>query len=215
MLACLKHTLDNLPIGLGRRQARLNPSKRLIVHAHHYDASNGKWNAQDRFASMPHLEEAKDRCSVWEVGAFERADDSRVLMGAYPNCKFHAYEPIPRFFEKLDKLWSGESRIVPHNYGLGGKDSYFLVDEASLKGQGTYIGDNANKQGSVRANIKTFDFAVSEAGGQFPSLLHLNCEGCEWTLLPEAIESGFIENVPMIQIGWHNYGEVDCNEEMA
>ena len=36
----------------------------------------------------------------------------------------------------------------------------------------------------------------------------MNCEGCEWEFLVDAKQHGFLDKVPVIQVGWHNYGDV-------
>ncbi len=50
---------------------------------------------------------------------------------------------------------------------------------------------------------------MKEAGSK-PTLLHMNCEGCEWDLLSQDLEreNSFVSDIPVIQIGFHNYGEV-------
>jgi hypothetical protein len=77
-----------------------------------------------------------------------------------------------------------------------------------------YIGDaissnNNNEEGTtVTAHIKSFANAVADAGGQTPTLLHINCEGCEWEMLPAAKRAGFLDTIEVIQFGTHNYGQV-------
>lgn len=61
---------------------------------------------------------------------------------------------------------------------------------------------------SVTAHIKSFATAVTDAGGQIPTLLHINCEGCEWDMLPAAKQAGFLDDIEVIQFGTHNYGTV-------
>jgi len=202
--SCLEEALMNLPIGKGR------------VWAHHWDARNPQWNQDIRFAEMPELASSQNTsCSVWEVGAHKRADDTRTLLGKYPKCEYHAYEPIPVFFATLSKHWKSTLNVHTHNYGLAKEDGGFKVTDSIIKGQSTYIGDSKESEGGegVTAVIKSFDYAVREAGAK-PTLLHMNCEGCEWTLLPGAVESGFIQDIPVIQIGFHNYGNVGLGKRV-
>ena len=227
--SCLEETLLNLPIGKGPYDKRKNlPDHQLMVWAHHWDARNkGKWNEKIRFEEMKELrnnsksKSDQTNCSVWEVGAHEKAADSRELMKTYPNCEYHAYEPIPAFFTVLSKNWEGTSNMHTHNYGLASEDGEFKVPSSVLDGQATYIGDgdssesNNDGDGFISAAIKSFDFAVKEAGSK-PTLLHMNCEGCEWDLLPQALEeeNGFISDIPVIQIGFHNYGQVGLGKRV-
>jgi len=211
--SCLEETLLNLPIGKGPNHKRKNlkDPNQLLVWAHHFDARNPQWNMNIRFNEMPELateDKEKYPCSVWEVGAHEKAEDTRVLLEKFPKCEYHAYEPIPTYFATLSKHWESTSNVHTHDYGLAKEDGLFKVQAAILKGQSTYIGDSkGGGENLVSAVIKSFDFAVKEAGGK-PTLLHMNCEGCEWDLLPGAVESGFIEDIAVIQIAFHNYGDV-------
>jgi FkbM family methyltransferase len=226
MLACLRSVLNNLPIGRGRYMMRkknhLKDTHSLVVFAHHYDAGTGKWNADIRLEDMPILEQQQKlgKCSVWEVGAYTTAGDSAILLKKYPGCQYHAYEPIPAYFNKLKSKWQNVARFTPHNYGIGPADSKFAVDREALKSQSTYIGDAQSSSehedvqnkttptNQVWAHVKSFEACVKEAGGHYPTLLHLNCEGCEWELIPYVAQSGIAAKIPILQIGTHNYGEV-------
>ena len=255
--SCLEETLLSLPIGKGAKNSRNHsPDHQLMVWAHHYDAGNwDKWNAEKMFKLEIKELKNSSRCHVWEVGAHTEAMESRELMKAYPECEYHAYEPIPDFFATLSKHWEGTANMHTHNYGLASEDGEIRVSSSVLKGQSTYIGDGdsaincgahyaskcagcpqghgeawcngqciwkegqcteseaANFTRIITANIKSFDFAVKEAGSK-PTLLHMNCEGCEWDLLPQALESGFISDIPVIQVGFHNYGQVGLGKRV-
>ena len=105
LLECYQDALRHLPIGRGRlpRTKRL---ERDLLFSHHYDAGNdNQWNANMRLEDpIPqHLLLDHKKCSVWEVGANTQAADSRALMEHYPQCQYHAYEPIPVFFERLPR----------------------------------------------------------------------------------------------------------------
>ena len=97
----------------------------------------------------------------------------------------------------------------------------FSVPKKGLQNQSTFLADftkaedGENKGGdsdqSITAFVKSFQYAIQDAGKK-PSLIHMNCEGCEWGLVPEAIESGFFEGIDVIQIGFHNYGKVGLGQ---
>ena len=117
--------------------------------------------------------------------------------------------------------------------GLSDTQVVFAVDDASLQGQATFLGDQAaaaaaavaaaaqnnnyniknnprEQQGQttqpMQAKLVSFETAVADAGGRKPTLLHMNCEGCEWDMLTQMAETGFLQGIPVLQIGWHNYG---------
>jgi FkbM family methyltransferase len=187
-----------------------------MVWTHHSEANTGKWNDEIRFEPLPFT----DKCSVWEIGANTEARDSQTLMESYPSCDYHAYEPIPSFFEKLQAHWEGRApNMHLHGYGLADKSSTISVDKTVINAQSTFIGGSAkvdsspadpqenNDASMIPIHIKSFQDAIQDAGGKKPSLLHMNCEGCEWDFLPQAVESGFIQGIDVIQVGTHNYDD--------
>ena len=219
-LQCIHHVLQNLPVGRGRKR-KYSGLDVLSVHAHHYDAGNKIWNADDRFLPLPLLENNNNNCSVWEVGAHTRALDTQTFLEKYPNCMYHPYEPIEKYFKELKLYWDNETQVIPHNYGVDIKNTDFQVPRQQVeKGQASYLGDNlgAEKVTAAREEEKTtivfkeFWEAVKDAGDMVPTLVHMNCEGCEWDLLPNLYKAGILPALQVIQIGFHNYGSVSMGE---
>ena len=145
------------------------------------------------------------QCSVWEVGANVAAADSRHLMKMYGHCRYHAFEPVSLFSKKLKEIWKSESRMKVHEYGIGEDDTVIRVTEDALQGESTFLADGQG--GDIEIKIKTFEHALAKSDG-IPSLLHINCEGCEWDFLPGAKKHGLLDKVSVIQIGWHSYGKI-------
>ena len=208
LLKCLRHVLENeLPMSRQIVKARQGLDMSLsVAFVHQWDAGRDDvWNEELRF--LPTEEIKLPNCSIWEVGANIHAADSRRFMDLFPGCYFHAYEPVPTFATQLEAYWRkhpGSHQLNIHHYGLGAKTYSFTMREEDVMGESTFI-DEATS-GSVRIQIKNFAQAVQEARG-VPSLISLNCEGCEWVLINEGLDAGFFQQVPIIQIGWHNYGQ--------
>lgn len=133
MLACLQTILleNQLPIGPGPKD-----DGQLKVFAHHWDARNPQWNVNLRMAPIPQIKQLSS-CSVWEVGANTRAQDTQMFLKQYPQCVYHAYEPIPDYYKQLELNWSAEDRVTPHAYGLGPEDYTFQVAASKLQGEST------------------------------------------------------------------------------
>lgn len=222
MLSCLREVLWNdLPIleqpadrtALNGKGQEIHPLG--ATFAHHGDAGSWRrWNKSimmARGAEIPPLKQQP--CYVWEVGAHRKADASREHMQRYPSCEYHAYEPIPEFAAELRTNWASEPKMHIHEYGLGAEDATLQVPVEALQEIATFIGDsngNANGESSktISAQIKNFDFALKEVGeGIFPTLLDVNCEGCEYDFLLQAQQHGFLKHVKVILISWHAYGQ--------
>lgn len=215
-MKCLKHVLFNeLPIARGQDRG----TTKAVVFAHHGDA--GHWQVWNRalaarmkgLKTLDRLTSGGKACNVWEVGANIAANDSRELIALYGTCKYHAFEPVPEFNEKLEEAWKDENRMTVHKFGIGDKNQTFSVSKNSLAGKdgvATFLGDGADITASaklVNITIKSFDYALEKADG-IPSLVQMNCEGCEWDFLKDALEHGWLREVPIIQIGWHQYGNI-------
>lgn len=203
---CLKAILtDELP--LSRRSINLHGRDELleVAFAHHWDAGRvDMWNEEIRLLPEPTI--VAHGCSIWEVGANIAASDSRRLMQIFPTCTFHAYEPVPQFAKELVKKWQARESRRPlhvHTYGLGLQSRNFTMDGTQLAGESTYIEEAPS--GDVKIEVKSFFEAAKDAGG-IPSLVSINCEGCEWRMISEGLEAGFFQKVKVIQISWHNYG---------
>ena len=97
-----------------------------------------------------------------------------------------------------------------HKYGIGATEAKFNVTAEDLQGVSTFLMDTSGggrSKAEIEIEIKTFDTALSQSNG-IPDMVEMNCEGCEWTVLPEAIQHGWLKKVPVIQIGWHSYGKI-------
>lgn len=172
-----------------------------MMFANHFDAVSGHWNGDARLENL-NVPQGDD-CVIWEVGAFKNARDSQDFLPRFPQCNFHAFEPVPPFYQELEKHFKDNPRMATHNYGLG-KDTFkFMIDPSTLKDEGTFLKNSEG--GTIEAKIESFDYAIQDCGGKPPSVLQMNCEGCEWLLIPQAIEAKFLDKVPIIQIATHNY----------
>mmetsp|Transcript_9098 Transcript_9098/g.13633 ORF Transcript_9098/g.13633 Transcript_9098/m.13633 type:complete len:319 (-) Transcript_9098:22-978(-) len=211
-LKCLSKVLTELPIQKGKDKGTNLPT----VFPHHGDAGHWQvWNRalDKRFKGLKALDRlvtSGNTCSVWEVGANVAAQDSKDLMALYGTCKYHAFEPVPDFNKKLEENWKDENQMTVHKFGIGGKDQIFGVSRNALKGNdgdATFLDDSNKQAGEVKIHIKSFDYVLEKTDG-IPSMVEMNCEGCEWNFLMEALKHGWIKKVPIVQIGWHSYGDV-------
>lgn len=240
MMRCLDTVLRELPIGPGKKGRKPIYERGNGIWAHQLEAATVGLRPFKKIRTDPPLQALVDAagsgtCSVWEIGAHTRAEESEVLMPLYPRCHYHAYEPVPAYYQQLEQKWnaynagraSGQPEMTTHPYGLSNREYSFAVADDQLQGIATYFSDNehvdssnnkgggattqqnnANDKNVQYAQIKTFATAVADANNQPPTMLEINCEGCEWEMIPAMVEVGFVQNVPIIVLGTHNYGSV-------
>ena len=68
--------------------------------------------------------------------------------------KLHIYEPVPDFYEKLERVWSDHVKTNPwdvtvHKYGLGDTTRTILLSEADLKDGDADLAARAEAKESV------------------------------------------------------------------
>lgn len=254
MLQCLDTVLRELPIGPGKRGRKPIYERGNGVWSHQLEAGTVGLRPFKKIRTYPPLQalildntttsttaatapthrgSKTATCSVWEIGAHTQAEESEILMPQYPACEYHAYEPVPVYYNQLDAKWTaynarrspGQPKMTTHNYGLSDRNYSFAVTPEQLQGIATYINDNEQvaAQGSgpnepssdnknvQYAQIRTFASAMVDAGPdqpQYPTMLEINCEGCEWEMIPAMLQENFIQHVAIVVLGTHNYGTV-------
>ncbi len=195
LVECLERVLYNLPISNGK------------YYAHHWDAKTGKWNEEIRFLPM---NLPKENCIVLDIGGNTDAADTKKLLSTYPQCTYHVFEPIPPFFEKLEKAYNNpvfENTVILHKIGLGKENTEIQLPKSSIHGQSTYVEKKKKNEQSYTLVINDMKTVLNDIGIDKVSLLHMNCEGCEWDTLLFIGENRMFNNFEIIQFGTHNYGE--------
>lgn len=152
------------------------------------------------------------------VGGNTDGYDGKVFMERYKS-SIVIFEPVPSFFSALTKLWqtylaSGQGfRAALYNVGLGKDDR---VVEASIAGQSTF--GMAGTKGEKMEKLQIVEAASAlrnlmgvrqlEGMAEEISLLHMNCEGCEWEMLENLLKHpDVMSKVRSLQVGTHYFPE--------
>jgi FkbM family methyltransferase len=142
-----------------------------------------------------------------DVGGNTHARDTERLLKVYDWCMFHVYEPIPEYHASLTKYYSGDQfrkSVRIHPFGIGNTTHQMAVSKRDLAGESTFLGKNT--AGTIRLYIKSMEDALAQLEVPQVSLLHMNCEGCEWEVLTSMGEAGMFSRFVYIQFSAHNYG---------
>ena len=117
----------------------------------------------------------------------------------------HIYEPVPDFYSVLDKSWRSLSTekqwaVRVHKVGLGDTNRTVYLSSADLKGQETFGMENTQ----AGDDTQTVELEIMEAshvlrkvmaGAEDLDLLHVNCEGCEYEMFDNIIQSGLTQRI--------------------
>ena len=129
----------------------------------------------------------------------------------------HIYEPVPVFYENLEKVWLNHVKnnqwdVTVHKYGLGDSTKTILLTEADIKGQGTFAMKDKKAEAGKKIRLEIIDATAAiknvTGGSGDLDLLHVNCEGCEYEMLENIIKSGLHWKIKIIQFGSHFFSEI-------
>lgn len=139
---------------------------------------------------------------VLDVGGY-RGQWASDVHGRF-GCVVHAFEPVPEFFEQIQRRFTANPRIVVHPVGLGGKSQeeafHLSADATSLFGSG-------GRGGADRVTVR-IEAAVPylRKHGLLPAdLVKLNIEGGEYELLEHFAEEGVMPEIGAFQIQFHDF----------
>ncbi|XP_050394601.2 uncharacterized protein LOC126812307 isoform X2 [Patella vulgata] len=139
-----------------------------------------------------------------EVGGYKGVDAERLISkGMHP--KYIALEPVPMFYELLQKKFQSDKQFLILNFGLGRNDRTLTIpiqtDATSLFRQNKISMGTATTNITIRKATTFFD--EIKVKDKNVDLLHINCEGCEFELLEDLISTGYIRYFNHVQFQFH------------
>jgi len=188
---------------------------KFMVHHVFTERDPWLWNQEYRFINMT-LD--KDSTVVY-VGANTWGGDGKQIMDMF-NCTIHMFEPVPSFFEELTGHWNGYKAELGfdaslYNFGLGNKDRTIHLAPEDLGidgGLGTFGMVDSEGNAKIPLKIREGASAIkeiltdSETGASTTiDLLHVNCEGCEWEMFENLLETGVMQSIKSMQFSSHYF----------
>jgi len=176
--------------------------KAYVTECEHFPISAPKNHRIPYIVS--NLKNINQNSIVLDVGGFT---------GIFAKCMVNTFNPIMHIFEPTTKyyhiLQSKFKEATIYNYGLG---SYTRTETIYVDGQNTSIHQhwtkNAQKEIINLVAIKSF----LDEFNQPIDLLAINCEGGEYEILPELINSTHIHRVKQILIQFHELDEYSYHQ---
>ena len=132
--------------------------------------------------------------TVIDVGAYH-GHWSKKIYDRY-KCKIIAFEPV---FHRIAKTTLRGTPVVVNTVGLGDKNE---ILEISIQADSTSLFKSGN---TVKVPIRDFIEVMNEYQVSRIALLKINIEGGEYGLLEHLINRGFINNVSIIQVQFHDF----------
>ena len=146
---------------------------------------------------------------IVEVGG-NRGDDTTEFIKLY-NPFIISFEPIPEMSEKLIQKFKANGKVEIRRYGLGNRARNLSVELFDFGNAGTSIFRSLSSSNSSKVRqiqlldvIKVIeDIRNTRTRNGIIDMISINCEGCEFEILPALILNNMTQYFRIIQFGSH------------
>lgn len=156
---------------------------------------------------------------VFEVGGNTKALFAESDILPWQPRQLHIFEPVPRYFARLRQRWRHRQNTTLHCYGLGEEardaaailagSGTSLFHELQFSGHRLYLDSVGDAEHGRHRNV-TAAVEIREAAGVWLelgvdrlALLDMNCEGCEYEVVPALASAGLLARVEVLNIAEH------------
>ena len=141
---------------------------------------------------------------VFDLGGYE-GDFTKKIYEKF-KCNVYCFEPVEKFYEKLNEQFKHINKIKVFNYGISELDR---EEEISLLNDGSSIfRDGKEKQ---KILLKNFSNVLEDLNITKIDLIKINIEGGEYSLLEYCLKNNITNNIKNIQVQFHDF-IVNCRE---
>lgn len=148
---------------------------------------------------------------IFDVGAFQGEFSERMLQEYGAN--IWAFEPHPKFHQKLSEIFQGDPRVTVLNYGLGARsESLKLSDDSNSS---SFLRNKSKKQRYLTAKVLDIGEFLNSSKLEDIDLIKLNVEGMEFDIVSRLIDSGLIVQFKHLQIQWHRVSKTSVSDRNA
>jgi len=135
--------------------------------------------------------------TVWEIGGW-RGEWTETIARKYDPF-IHVFEPVQCWWLKMLGMFKGNPKISLWNYGLGALDRFEEIG-VDLDASGLYC-DSKDK---IDIQIRSVLDVMEDINTEEIDVTQCNCEGGEYEIFPELIDTGLIERFKVLAIQFHN-----------
>lgn len=135
---------------------------------------------------------------VFDLGGYEGQWASDIFSKYC--CFIHVFEPVEKFFNKIEQRFSKNEKIFVHQFGLSNDNK---KEKISIDGDSS-SSFKTKDAGEYIELVSAIDF-IKKHEISIIHLMKINIEGGEYDLLEHLVESGFINNILNIQVQFHDF----------
>lgn len=150
------------------------------------------------------MDDITENSTVVEVGGYLGIFTSEMITQKNPN--LHIIEPITAFYNELVNKFGNNKKVSIHKTCISDKaeDKTFWINGYSTSENKTWA---ASEQSETIKSIRFEDFCKQNNITEI-DLLAINCEGCEYTIVPEILKQTTVK-IKSLMIQFHNISP-DC-----
>lgn len=145
---------------------------------------------------------------VFDIGGY-MGDWASHVFSKYL-CNIWIFEPVPIYFSFIKSRFANNKNINVFNFGFDNKTVDINVE---INNDATSVFFNLNKGNKVKIRLEKISRFLKEKKVNKIDLMKINCEGGEYGLLENLMNSGFINKVNNLQIQFHEIDK-DSSKEM-
>ena len=165
--------------------------------------------AVDWFACITDWPDLPDGATVVEVGGYEGLWATAIAQRY--GARLFVFEPQEWAYQKcIERLAGMDAKIF--NYGLGDRDvtyapmTTFRTDGATFADR---EGDGESLGRVGYGHIRDINAVWTELGWRDIDLMQVNCEGCEFKLLPYLLRLGLLSHIRRLIVQFHPYSAAE------
>tara|TARA_R100001015_G_C4624124_1_gene182164 strand:- start:776 stop:1387 length:612 start_codon:yes stop_codon:yes gene_type:complete len=147
---------------------------------------------------------------VLDIGGYTGVWASQILEKY--GCHIYILEPVPDFYEVLERRFSNCPNISTKMVGVSSDISKEI--NIDLDGDATLCLHNS-PSGAIKIRLSPIEEILEDFEIQEIDLVQINIEGAEYSVLEEWLRSGTITRFKKLQIQFHEVGYADCIVERA
>jgi FkbM family methyltransferase len=171
--------------------------------------ADGSFWAVEGLRHTAHKKLLNSSSLVIEVGGNRGHDTVKFI--EFHNLSIISYEPLVEMWKSLTEQFKSNPKIKIHPYGLGNHARSVLIEPADFGNAGTSIfRPLSSPNSSIIQRIQLLDVVQviqnirkTRTKSGIIDMISINCEGCEFEIIPALILNNMTQYFRIIQFGSH------------
>lgn len=172
--------------------------------ADHKKGAGAFWAGNTQYVRHTHHTYLNAESVVFDIGGNKGEDADAMIKKFHPG-NYVILEPIKTLYSNLVNMFKSDNKIILYNFGLARKNDKVYVNVLGHGGDATSIFAGNDQGGNCLLRlVNTTHFLLQMGVPCYEvDLITVNCEGCEFEIMEELINSGLINQFRHVQFATH------------